>query len=134
MVELMIYYTVTNYLSVIIRHKLYQILSYSLHESFPSDFVFLNFVKYFRKICLKICQFLVPSSLAKPPPSSVINRHHLETPPPPPQWWRHMWTTPKEGWNLENSILLLNVEWSVIWLFDFMFRGSLNKPEHRFVV
>ena len=40
----------------------------------------------------------------------------------------------KEGWNLENSILLLNVEWSVIWLFDFMFRGSLNKPEHRFVV
>ena len=82
MVELMIYYTVTNYLSVIIRHKLYQILSYSLHESFPSDFVFLNFVKYFRKICLKICQFLVPSSLAKPPPSSVINRHHLETPLP----------------------------------------------------
>ena len=53
MVELMIYPIVTNYLSVITRYRLDQILSYLLHESFPSNFVLLNFVKYFRKICLK---------------------------------------------------------------------------------
>ena len=53
LVELMIYPIVTNYLSVISRHRMYQILSYLLHESFPSNFVLLNFVKNFRNICLK---------------------------------------------------------------------------------
>ena len=53
LVELMIYPIVTNYLSVNSRYRLYQIWSYLLHESFPSNFVLLNFVKYSRNICLK---------------------------------------------------------------------------------
>jgi hypothetical protein len=49
----MIYPIVTNYLSVISGYGLYQILSYLLHESFPSNVVLLNFVTNFRNIYLK---------------------------------------------------------------------------------
>jgi hypothetical protein len=45
----MIYPRLTNYLSVISRYRLYQILSYLLHENVPSNFVVPNFVKNFRK-------------------------------------------------------------------------------------
>jgi hypothetical protein len=49
----MIYPIATNYLSVISKYRLYQILSNSLHESFPTDFVVLKFVKNSRNIGFK---------------------------------------------------------------------------------
>ena len=49
----MIYPILTNYLSVISRYRLYQILSYLLHESFSSNFVLLNLVKYLKDLFKK---------------------------------------------------------------------------------
>jgi hypothetical protein len=69
--ELMIYPIVTNYLSVNSRYRLYQIWSYLLHESFRSNFVLLNFVKYSKYICLKNKN--TESYLFENFPSDIVN-------------------------------------------------------------
>ena len=75
----MIYPIVTNYLSVISRYRLYQILSYLLHESFSSNFVLLNLVKYlkdlFKKQKYRIYQksYQLFSCLFENFPSDIVN-------------------------------------------------------------
>jgi hypothetical protein len=64
-------------MSVISRYRLYQILSYLLHERCPSNFGLLNFVKNFRNICLKkyrIYQKLTSFSFTNLKPiSDIVN-------------------------------------------------------------
>ena len=74
------YPIVTNHLSVISRYRLYQILSYLLHESCPSNFVLPNFVKDFSKYLFKKQKYRIYqksnqlfSNILENFPSDIVN-------------------------------------------------------------
>ena len=74
------YPIVTNHLSVISRYRLYQILSYLPHESCPSNFVLLNFVKDFSKYLFKKQKYRIYqksnqlfSNILENFPSDIVN-------------------------------------------------------------